>query len=572
MEPSQASKELSIANATTNAASVPSNRTPRVDTSNSTVITPDTLSAPTPIKVPPAPVSTATAGMQGVLESAQGETDTFLADLTKSRETAQTGKNNALEQYLSTLMAPGEIQQTAQAYAQKGGVDDIQKELDAVNNKILTEQNALRRRIEAIQKMGGGLASGAGAEIENLERESLAKQADLYVIQMGVQGRFDSAKTIADRAVAAQLEVQRQKQDILGLIYQENKEQFTKAEQREFETKQADRNRKIEEEAANKKSMYELAIQAQMDGAPTSVVEQMLASKTKEEALVIGGSYLGALDREAKRASISASYASAAASRASTRNSLITAAKSGDTNAIKQLGFDPRSSSTVGEYTNIIDTASLLVGAERGQETRRAMAAAVERGDFQTTYSMIANNVQSALQGDSASRFGAARTDIQVLGGLRDSIQEFERAGGDTGFLKGSADEIARKFGQLVTDPQFASLAVQLEREFQAYRQQMTGAAFGASESADYEKVNPSSKKSLELNLATIDGALRQLENRVVGTTEAYVPGSREIYDLATGREKVISTTSPEKEPIGAVLEIGGVRYRKVGADAYEQL
>jgi hypothetical protein len=312
MEPSQALKELSIANAPTNAASVPSNRTPRVDTSNSTVITPDTLSAPTPIKVPPAPVSTATAGMQGVLESAQGETDTFLADLTKSRETAQTGKNNALEQYLSTLMAPGEIQQTAQAYAQKGGVDDIQKELDAVNNKILTEQNALRRRIEAIQKMGGGLASGASAEIENLERESLAKQADLYVIQMGVQGRFDSAKTVADRAVAAQLEAQKQKQDILGLIYQENKEQFTKAEQREFETKQGDRNRKIEEEAANKKSMYELAIQAQMDGAPTSVVEQMLASKTKEEALAIGGSYLGALDREAKRASIEASRASTA--------------------------------------------------------------------------------------------------------------------------------------------------------------------------------------------------------------------------------------------------------------------
>jgi hypothetical protein len=289
----------------TRSALVPSNR---VDTSGSTVVSPESLQTPTPIKVPPAPVSTATAGMQGALESAQTQTDTYLQDLTKATETAQIGKNSALEQYLGTLMAPGEVARTAEAYAQKGGVDDIQKELDVINNKILTEQNSLRRRINTLQRMGGGLASGAQSEIENLERESLSKQADLYVIQMGVQGRFDSAKAIADRAVSAQLEVQQQKQNVLGLIYQENKEMFTKAEQREFETKQADRERKIQEEADNKKSMYELAIQAQMDGAPTSVVEQMLASKTKEEALAIGGSYIGALDREAKRASISNIY------------------------------------------------------------------------------------------------------------------------------------------------------------------------------------------------------------------------------------------------------------------------
>lgn len=271
--------------------------TPKVDVSGSTVVSPESLATPSPMQITPAPVDTATAGLQGTLETAQGTTDTFLQDLTAQTQTAEQGKTSSMQAYIDSLLAPGETALTAQQYATEGGVDAIQQELDAVNSQILQEQNSLRRKIERIQSSGGGLASGAEAEINNLERESLAKQADLYVIQMGVQGRFDSAKAIADRAVSAQLEADKQRQDILGILYQDNKEQFTKAEQREFETKQADRNRAIEEQAANKQATYELAIQAQMDGAPTAVVQQMMGAKSKEEALAIGGSYLGAQER-----------------------------------------------------------------------------------------------------------------------------------------------------------------------------------------------------------------------------------------------------------------------------------
>jgi hypothetical protein len=284
---------------------------PKVDVSGSTVISPDSLAAPSPLQITPTPVDTATPGLQGALETAQGTTDTFLQDLTAQKTATETTKNTSMQAYLDSLMAPGEVAQTAAQYATEGGVDTIQKELDTVNNQILQEKNALRRKVERIQSSGGGLSGGAESEIDNLGRESLAKQADLYVIQMGVQGRFDSAKTIADRAVSAQLEADKQRQDVLSTLYQDNKEQFTKAEQREFETKQADRTRAIEEQAANKQATYELAIQAQIDGAPTAVVQQMMGAKSKEEALAIGGQYLGALDRQAKQASINASRLSA---------------------------------------------------------------------------------------------------------------------------------------------------------------------------------------------------------------------------------------------------------------------
>ena len=61
----------------------------------------------------------------------------------------------------------------------------------------------------------------------------------------------------------------------------------------------------------------------------------------------------------------------------------------------------------------------------------------------------------------------------------------------------------------------------------------MTGAAFTPEESREYAAVNPSTNKRIDLNLAIIDGALNQLENRVNGTIETMVGGSGQIRELA---------------------------------------
>ena len=98
-----------------------------------------------------------------------------------------------------------------------------------------------------------------------------------------------------------------------------------------------------------------------------------------------------------------------------------------------------------------------------------------------------------------------------------------------------TADEIARKFGQLKTDPKFASLAVQLTREFQMYRVVMTGAAFSPEESREYKAVNPRTNASLDLNLATIDGALNQLENRITATVNTKIPNASKLYEKVGG-------------------------------------
>lgn len=138
--------------------------------------------------------------------------------------------------------------------------------------------------------------------------------------------------------------------------------------------------------------------------------------------------------------------------------------------------------------------------------------------DYNSAYKQIGNSVSKSLTGENKTRYDAARIDINVLSNLQKTLQQYEDMGGDTGFLKGSVEQINRRFGQLKTDPKFAALAVQMEREFQAYRNQMTGAAFSPGESREYEAVNPTGKKSFDLNNAVITGAVNQLNSRIDST------------------------------------------------------
>lgn len=273
------------------------------DNKANSAITPESLT-PTPvINVPTPRQATQQDAMLAQFET-QAEDDFTRRQMEQSAQT-ETTKNTALQDYLQSLKdQKGLATLTAEQYGQPGGVDEVAVELNDINDKIRREQLGLRRSIERVQEKGGGLAAGATAEIGNLERESFAKQADLSVIQMAVQGRYDSAKEIADRAVNAKLEQQQIYNETLKFAYSEAKEAWTTAEQREFETLLANRERKLEEERQNQQSIYELGIQASADGAPQSVVQSMLNAKTREEALALGGQYIGALDRQLKIAQI----------------------------------------------------------------------------------------------------------------------------------------------------------------------------------------------------------------------------------------------------------------------------
>lgn len=255
---------------------------------------PETISSdkltPTPdFNITPPKVPTESAGVIG---ETQAMADSFTAEQTRKRkeaETALTQPKTEMQDFIAKMR--GETGLTAEEYAKDSGVDTIQTELDDINQKIRAEQLSLRRKQEAIDARGGGLQSGAQVEKANLERESAKYQADLTIIQQGVQGRYDSAKAIADRAVSAYMEKQKLEYDAIKFNYDENKDLFTKAEQREFDTLLGNRDREIKAEEEKKKNIYDFAIKAMEKGAPSSVVQSIMGSKNISEALKQGAGY-----------------------------------------------------------------------------------------------------------------------------------------------------------------------------------------------------------------------------------------------------------------------------------------
>lgn len=279
---------------------------PNLDLTNR-AITSNDLKPQEDFKLPPAKPATAASALSGAIDQ---EVDAFTENLQEQKTEAQKQTERTKQNYIESILGgEGELTATARQYSREGGVDDLQKELNNINQELRVEQNALRRQLERLQKNPEGLFGGALTdEMNRVERESLAKQADLSVIQMGIQGRYDSAKAIADRAVAVKLEQQSRVNEALRIQYEDNKELFTKSEQRLFESQLSDRNRKLEQEREDEQAKYDLAIEAQKNGAPRSVVQNMLSSKTREEALSQGGGFIGKLDREIKAAQLSKLY------------------------------------------------------------------------------------------------------------------------------------------------------------------------------------------------------------------------------------------------------------------------
>ena len=225
----------------------------------------------TPAEVVTPPPSTQASGLGAGIETmANQNKDAYTQNLAQNAETARAGADTSWEEYMkSVLGTEGKTSLTDKAY--RSTVDPAQAELNDINNQIIAEQVALRRRVEKAQKENplGKSAEAIQEQVDQINRESISKQADLAVIQLSKQGKYDSAKAIADRAVSAQFEKQQVKNEALKLNYERNKDLFTTAEQRAFETAQADRERNLEFEMYKKKADYDKLISNNGGGAPT---------------------------------------------------------------------------------------------------------------------------------------------------------------------------------------------------------------------------------------------------------------------------------------------------------------
>ena len=259
-------------------------------------ITPDVGNESAPFRTATEPADT---GISGALAGFAGTQDALVKETEALRQQREKDAGSSLRDYLRSVTdTKTEAQLREEQYGSKGGVFDIQDELDAIDQTIREKQHALTRETERIEKNDAGMLRGAVAdEVARVERESYREQADLYIIRDGIQGRFDSAQARADATIDRIISQQELKNETLRFVYEENKDLFTKSEQREFELKQSDRERALDRQADEMKQISDLSIEAHISGAPVATVLAMRNAKSVSEALQLGGQYVGVAER-----------------------------------------------------------------------------------------------------------------------------------------------------------------------------------------------------------------------------------------------------------------------------------
>ena len=135
------------------------------------------------------------------------------------------------------------------------------EELTEITNKIRKKQLDFRRKIEGIQDQAGLTRAQKNSEIAEIDRKQSREIADLEIIAMARQGRFNDAQTAVDRKVEIELMERQANLQGLQFLYAENKERFTLVEQRKFEKNILTEERAYQKEYDKLKELEDLKLQ-----------------------------------------------------------------------------------------------------------------------------------------------------------------------------------------------------------------------------------------------------------------------------------------------------------------------
>lgn len=263
-----------------------------------TTITRDALSnTEQPIKVNPAAVSSTPVGLSSELSSlAQSENQSLdkqdaLAAETKAAATkAGTEVTTSKKGILDFLgLRKGESQLTNDAYSETNQlgttVDETSKKVRDVNNKITAIDIRQNEQLKQLKDTFTGTKQGFADASNAIIRNNASTKADLYIEKLMAQGDYESAKSIADRKVDMLMEQDKLTLEKLMFDYEDNKALFDKNEQRQFELAADDRKRALATKEDELKTINQLAIDSKKNGAPDSVVANILASKSVADAI-----------------------------------------------------------------------------------------------------------------------------------------------------------------------------------------------------------------------------------------------------------------------------------------------
>ena len=227
------------------------------------------LGQSTPFNITNPVPATKNIGLQGFIGSAT-TSDIATADKNAQLQADMAKSDSSLKAYTDAVSgAQSQSQITADASGQTNELGTtVNQTADAVkkiNNEITAAQFDAQKQIEHLN----GLAltdTQKQQQAREINRVATSQQADLYIKKLALHGDYESAKGIADRFVDAKFEEQKNKIEAAKITYIDNKDKYTKAEQRQYEASLDKQKRSLDLAADLEKMKYKATLDARANG------------------------------------------------------------------------------------------------------------------------------------------------------------------------------------------------------------------------------------------------------------------------------------------------------------------
>lgn len=492
------------------------------------------LTPQTPLNVPNSPVSTEAEGLSGFTSSYAEQfkkQQSELAKATQEASVAKEGEKNTLKDIYNSITG---IFESRPAEEQKAGLDvkaqkvtDVTNQIEALDRAEVNEQRALE---------GQGLTdTQKGQRSREISRRYAFQKADLALIQSAANRDYETAFNILERKTQLQLEPLKLKLDFQKLFYEENKDAFNKAEQREFDNLVKGTERQYNEEKATKDSVASLLMTALQNGVnvPARVIKELDSARSSAEATQIlarnGISLQDPLDRENKlltnqklRADI---LASAGGSERNVDNIMAYASQFADTGKLPSPSELKLAGLSVGEVTNYARQMPKQEGA-----------------------------LVSAKTGVKSSALSPAQEDgILALYDISKKTTELKEL--EDKRIKGLTSAAFGKIFGATDQENYLNLRTEIIDLLSRAR---TGAALTASEEKFYKDQLPGRVGTVGFVFGpNTQNKINNFESKINGTLKTRLQGQ----DLSIYGYSTVNVGGTERR-VGELLDIGGTTYR----------
>lgn len=251
------------------------------------------------------------------------------------------------------------------------------------------------------------------------------------------------------------------------------------------------------------------------------------------------------------------------------RHNLATELDNQQKNALKAMELTGETFDPDTPFASTINSVARNVGRlDRGNFVKQ-IADSAKRKDWPTMLTDMKNAVNDGLPAADRTKLNAHENSVAYLTNMENLLKQYKAAGGDTGFLVGTAQGIATKYGQTITDPRLIELQTQMNENFVRFRSEITGAAFSPAESKGYESLVPSANKNVDLNLSVINGArsYAQQQADAIYSQKMGKSGYENLAGLVDAEEKIqsyVNTATPEEQSKISQMVANGESYSAI--------